>query len=87
MDLFHVIDDAQAIVRSRGVYRQVKVYHRGGKVYAGHGNGFIRLHAHNGTSAPNISWVGLDLPSGLATEEKFDGVTLQGAKVAAIAAE
>ncbi len=87
MDLFHIIDDAHAIVRSRGVYRQVKVYQRGGKIYAGHGAGFIRLHAHNGTSAPNVSWIGLDLPDGKVTTEKFDGVTLVGASIAAVAAE
>lgn len=61
MDRFHVVDDAAVILRSRGVYRQVKVYLRAGAVYAGAGAGFVRLHKGGGTSVPNVSWDDIDL--------------------------
>lgn len=53
---FHVIDDKNVILRSNGVYRQVKAYRRDGAVYAGHGSGFVKLLKKPGTSNPNISW-------------------------------
>lgn len=56
MDLFHVIEDKTVILRSNGVYKQAKAYRRGTAIYAGHGNGFVRLCAKPGTSNPNISW-------------------------------
>lgn len=56
MPLFHEIPEAQIITRSRGVYKQVKLYRRGDDLYAGHGSGFVRLLAGGGTSAPNVSW-------------------------------
>lgn len=61
MDRFHVADDAAVILRSRGVYRQAKVYPRAGAVYASAGAGFIRLYKGGGTSTPNISWDDIDL--------------------------
>jgi hypothetical protein len=60
MKLFHVIDDAACILRSRGVFRQVAVYRRDRDIYAQHGSGFVKLMHNGGTSAPNVSWV--DLP-------------------------
>lgn len=56
MDLFHIIDDGFVILRSKGLYRQAKVYRRGQDVYAGFGAGFVKLHAHGGTSMPSVSW-------------------------------
>lgn len=56
MPLFHEIPEAQIVTRSKGVYKQVKLYRRGGDIYAGHGSGFVRLLAGGGTSAPNVSW-------------------------------
>lgn len=57
---FNVIDDAAVILRSRGVYKQAKVYQREAKgetgVYAASGSGFIRLLKNGGTSLPNQSW-------------------------------
>ena len=53
MGLFHKIEDAQAIISSRGVYRQVDVYQRDGYVYVKWGNGFIWL-GRNGTSKPDV---------------------------------
>lgn len=44
MELFTVIEEAQAIIRTKGgVFKQTKLYHRTGKVYIGVGNGFIRV--------------------------------------------
>lgn len=57
MDLFHVVDDAFVILRSRGVYKQAKLYKRGNEFYAGFGGGYVRLLKHNGTSNPNVSVV------------------------------
>lgn len=64
MDRFHVIDDAAVILRSKGVYRQAKLYWRAERLYAGYGNGFIMLYQHGRTGVPNISWDELD--TGLA---------------------
>lgn len=61
MPLFHEIPEAQIVTRSKGVYKQVKLYRRGGDLYAGHGSGFVRLLAGGGTSAPNVSWQDPDL--------------------------
>lgn len=61
MNLFHIIDDGAVIVRNKpGVYRQVKLYERDGKLYAGHGAGFVKLIAKGRTSHPNISWLEAD---------------------------
>lgn len=54
--LFHEIPDAQIVLRSRGVYRQVKLFRRGDGVYAAWGSGFIRLLRHSGTTVPTISY-------------------------------
>lgn len=63
MDLFHVIEEGQAIVRSRGVFRQVKIYRRADDVFAGYGGGFIKLLGMKSTTSPNISWVDIDGPN------------------------
>lgn len=55
-NLFHEIPDAQVILRSKGVFRQAKLFRRGEHVYAAWGSGFIRLLAHSGTSLPAVSW-------------------------------
>ena len=60
MERFHIIDDAAVILRSKGVYRQAKVYYRGDDVFAGWGNGFIRLLRGSATTHPNVSWDGID---------------------------
>ena len=60
MNLFHIIDDAQVILRSKGVYYQKKVYRRDRRLYAAWGSGFIRLGGQEATSNPNVSWEALD---------------------------
>lgn len=69
MQLFHRIEDAQAIVRSKsGVYKQAELYHRAGKVFVKVNGGFIRIVAFFGdvwgTSAPGISVI--DMPSDIS---------------------
>lgn len=82
MERFHVIDDAAAIIRTKGVFRQVKVYRRGEALYAGHGSGFIKLSAGGGTSTPNVSWLDIDLPEGMRFAEKGFGVVVSGVSLA-----
>ena len=56
--LFSVIEDGFVITYSNGVYRQAKLYRRGDgcDLYAGVGNGFVRLLQNSGTTAPSVSW-------------------------------
>lgn len=62
MERFHILDDAAVIIRSKGIYRQCKVYYRGDHLYAGVGTGFVKLLSNPGTSNPSISWDDLDAP-------------------------
>lgn len=73
MERFHVIEDAAAILASKGVYKQVRVYRRGRELYAAHGGGFIRLY-DKGTSLPNIRVEDLDI--GAPTETDHFGKLL-----------
>lgn len=68
MEYFTIIPEGQAIMVSRGVYRQVQIYARGGKIYARHGGGYVRLIQGGSTSAPNIRWVEIDTPNGAHDE-------------------
>jgi hypothetical protein len=68
MNLFHRIDDAQAIVRAKGgVFKQAELYSRGDRLYVKHGGGFVRVEGRNGntdtwgTSSPSITV--LELPT------------------------
>jgi hypothetical protein len=56
-NLFHEIPDAQVILRSKGVFKQAKLFRRGEDVYAAWGSGFIRLLKHSGTTVPAVSWM------------------------------
>ena len=60
MKYFSIIPEAQAIIHSRGVYRQVPIYERDRKIYAKHGGGFVRLSQGGATSAPNVRWSEVD---------------------------
>lgn len=65
MEMFHLIEDATAILRMpRGVFRQAKMYHRGERLYCGYGAGFVRVTAKFGdswgTSHPDIKVVEFD---------------------------
>lgn len=65
MLLFNQIDDAEAIVRlPKGVFRQVKMYNRGDRVFVAHNGGFIRITSKFGsewgTSHPDIKVIDFD---------------------------
>lgn len=55
-NLFHEVTDAQVVLRSKGVYRQAKVFRRGADIYAAWGSGFIRLLSGSGTTVPTVVW-------------------------------
>lgn len=63
-NLFHEVPDAQVILRSKGVYRQAKVFRRGTDIYAAWGSGFIRLLSASGTTVPTICWLAIFDPNG-----------------------
>lgn len=54
--MFHIIEDAAVILRSKGLFQQAKLYRRGNAIYAAWGKGFIRLHSGSGTTIPGVSW-------------------------------
>lgn len=60
MNRFHIIEDGAAIFRSKGVWKQAKVYRRGTHVFAASGGGYIRLLRGSATSNPNVSWDGVE---------------------------
>lgn len=59
MHRFHIIEDGAVILRSRGVYKQAKLYRRGRELFAGAGGGFVRLYK-DGTSIPNLQLIDFD---------------------------
>jgi hypothetical protein len=67
MDLFHRIDDAQAIVRAKGgVFKQAELYRRSDRLYVKSGGGFLRIEGSTGnggwgTSSPSVTV--LELPT------------------------
>lgn len=61
-NLFHEIPDVQAVLQSKGVYRQAKLFRRGEAIYAAWGSGFVRLMGGSGTSVPTVSWSSDDYP-------------------------
>jgi hypothetical protein len=66
--LFHIVEGAVAILRCKGVYRQVPVYRRDNlnnrtpadELFAKWGGGFIGLRAHGGTTVPHVVWEHLE---------------------------
>lgn len=88
MDLFHRIDDAEAIIRIKGgVFKQTEVYRRGEQVYVKAAGGFVRLAAawdgKWGTSNPNVNVVDISqdvpglfvFPDGKGKVPKWTGKT------------
>lgn len=73
MDLFHEIPDGAVILRSKGVFKQAKVFRRGRDVFAAHGTGFIRLLTSGGTTIPTTHW--LDIDAAGVTIERGRGPT------------
>lgn len=62
MNYFHQIEGGYAILRSRGVFKQVDLYVRDGRVFAQWGSGLIGLMVYQrGTTKPDVSWVELSI--------------------------
>lgn len=62
MERFHIIPDADVITVSKSVYKQAKVYHRGGALYVAAGGGFVRLYKGGNTGVPSLRWDDIDIP-------------------------
>lgn len=62
LDRFHELQDGAAILVSKGVYKQVKLFTKGDELYAQHGGGFIRMYL-KGTSLPNLRVEAYDVGS------------------------
>ena len=69
MKYFSDIPEGKAIVHSKGVYRQVKIAQRDGRVYARHGAGYVRLNKGGTTSCIAVLWREVDAPDGMITED------------------
>ena len=68
MERFHIVEDAAVILRSRGVYKQAKVFLRGNGVYAGVGGGFVRLYANGITGSPTLLWDDIEIEGASALD-------------------
>ena len=69
MDLFHEIEGAAAILRlPKGVFKQVKVFHRGANVYVATAGGYVRIAVwlgnRWGTTHPSIFVEDIDTAGG-----------------------
>lgn len=69
MDYFSEIPDAHAIIYANGVYRQVKLAARAGRLYARYGAGYVRLMQGGGSSHPKVRWNEIDTPDGAYREK------------------
>ncbi len=76
MSLFTRIDEAQAIIKQRGVYKQVPLYHRDGAVSAGTKGGFVRLMRSGGSSHPDLLWDEVHDPRGALVKLTEGGAPL-----------
>lgn len=54
--LFHIVEDCFVIIRTRGVFRQAKVFARHDCLYAGVGSGFVRLCSDGSKTVPTMMW-------------------------------
>jgi hypothetical protein len=83
MNFFTPIPEGQAIIHSRGVYRQVPIFERAGQIYAKQGGGFVRLICGGATSSTNIRWAEIDAGHG-EFNEKTGGAVEYIAPVASV---
>lgn len=72
MELFHVIDDGVAIIRSGQIWKQTKLYKRGQMLFVPHGGGYIRICDKFGDT-----W-GTSVPSVKVIELEGSGVVMDG---------
>lgn len=87
MNFFTIIPEAQGIIHQRGVYRQVPLYERAGRIHARIGSGYVRLSQGGSTSAPNVRWAEIDTPLGEWREQGGFVDYTAGADAQKVAAE
>lgn len=68
MKFFSDVPEGQAVTLSSGVYRQVKLSVRDGKLYAAYGGGWVRLSQGGATSHQKVRWHEVDTPNGTWVE-------------------
>ena len=78
MKAFSDIQDGQAITLTGGVYRQVGIAVRDGRIYAKQGSGYVRLSQYGATSSPKVRWHDIDPGAGGSFEEKGGHVLYKG---------
>jgi hypothetical protein len=54
--MFHKLDDATVLLRRNGLFRDAKLWHRKGVLFAEHGASLVRLHTEGYTSAKHVRW-------------------------------
>lgn len=59
--LFKEVDSGKVILHNRGTYRQLKLYEFDGKLFAGNGRTFVRLH-QGGSTSTAAKWAHIDSP-------------------------
>lgn len=47
-------EDAQVILRVKGLFRQARCFTLGDDLFAAYGSGFVRLYVESGTSRPDV---------------------------------
>lgn len=62
-------------IKKHGVYRQVKVYQRGGALFAAYGAGFIRLYK-DGTSLPGVRCEDVETPGWHQSYDAFGKISV-----------
>jgi hypothetical protein len=67
LELFTIVDDAEAIIRQGVIFKQTKVYHRKGQLFVPHSGGYVRIvpqlfDSSFGTGHPSIKVVEIEGP-------------------------
>lgn len=87
MERFHRIDDAEAIVHHKGVFRQSPLFRRGAELFVKHGSGFVRLYSGGGTGIPAMTWKDIDPGSGAYSEKQYNLTYIAPVATITVAAE
>lgn len=58
--MFTIIEDAKAVTKCKGIYRQVKMYERQSRIYVSWSNGYISVNKASSKLATSIPDVTID---------------------------
>lgn len=75
MNLFHQLEGEVAIVRARGVFKQVDIFERGGQLFVKLGSGFVRLLDNHKTSVPTTFWEELSIKAHVGDLGRLERIT------------